>query len=244
MFDYNLGKYRLSLLDKSNKEELKNVQKLRYNDLLKEFNPKLPSDGIDDDGYDELSDSLIVTEIETGGLVGTYRLASYETGLDKLLTEEEFDLSKLKDGKDKILELGRAVVKKEYRDGSVINILWSGLFQYAILNNYRYLLGTCSLHGTDPSIHKETLSYLNKYSLFEKDIRSVKNSFEYDNLDIDKKEIEKTMPGLLKAYLRIGAKVSHNGYIDYNFNSCDVLTIVDTKKIDQKYIDFYTRKFK
>ena len=52
------------------------------------------------------------------------------------------------------------------------------------------------------------------------------------------------MPSLLKAYLRLGAKVSRNGYIDYDFNSCDVLIIVDTKNADQRYIDFYSRMLK
>ena len=165
MFDYKLGKYRLRLLDKNNDEELKAVQRLRYNDLLKEFNDELDDNGIDDDHYDKYSDSLIVIDEEENLLVGTYRLASYETGLNKLLLEDEFVILTLKNQKEKILELGRAVVKKEYRSGAVINILWFGLFQYSKMFNYRYLIGTCSLHGTDPSIYVSTLSYLNKYSL-------------------------------------------------------------------------------
>ncbi|MBP5407762.1 MAG: GNAT family N-acetyltransferase, partial [Bacilli bacterium] len=87
MFDYKLGKYRLRLLDKNNDEELKAVQRLRYNDLLKEFNDELDNNGIDDDHYDKYSDSLIVIDEEENLLVGTYRLASYETGLNKLLLE-------------------------------------------------------------------------------------------------------------------------------------------------------------
>ena len=64
MFDYKLGKYRLRLLDKNNDEELKAVQRLRYNDLLKEFNDELDNNGIDDDHYDKYSDSLIVIDEE------------------------------------------------------------------------------------------------------------------------------------------------------------------------------------
>ena len=244
MFDYKLGKYRLRLLDKNNLDELKTIQRLRYNDLLKEFNDELDDNGLDDDHYDMYSDSLVVIDEENNVLVGTYRLASYETGLNKLLLEDEFDISELKKQKDKILELGRAVVKKEYRSGAVINILWFGLFQYSKMFNYRYLIGTCSLYGTDPSQYINTLSYLNKYSLSEFDIRSIKNSYEYYNEDIDKIDAEKQMPSLLKAYLRLGAKVSRNGYIDYDFNSCDVLIIVDTKNANQRYIDFYSRILK
>lgn len=244
MFNFKIGKYRLRLLDKNNKEELQAVQRLRYDDLLKEFNTGLEDGGIDDDHYDQYSDSLIVIDEDTDTLVGTYRLASYETGLNKLLLEEEFDITPLKKQKDKILELGRAVVKKEYRSGSVINILWFGLFQYSKQFNYRYLIGTCSMHGTNPSEYSVTLSYLNKYCLSEYNIRSIKNSYEYYNLEIDAKEAEKQIPSLLKAYLKLGAKVSNNGYIDYSFNSCDVLIIVDTKNANQRYINFYTRMAK
>lgn len=243
-FKYDLGKYILRILDKNNKKELEEVQRLRYNDLLKEFNPSLPDNGIDDDGYDKYAESLIVLDKEKGIIVGTYRLASTETGASKLLMEGEFDISSLKETNDKILELGRAVVKKEYRDGTVINILWSGIFQFAMVYNYRFLLGTCSLHGTDPTIHSETLSYLRENYVSRYPMMSVKNSFSYPTIPIAKEKVEKEIPSLLKAYLRLGAKVSTNGYIDYDFNSCDVITIVDVKEISPRYIDFYTRKFK
>ena len=243
-FNYVVNQFTLRLLNKNNPEEVKKVQRLRYNDLLKEFNPSLPDDGLDDDGYDQFTDSIIIVDNNNNEIVGTYRLGYYSDKLDKFLMESEFNIDSLKVYKDKVLELGRAVVKKEYRDGTVISLLWSGLIEYALVFDYQYLLGTCSLHGNDPTVHSVTLSYLKKNYLSKFKMYAIKNSFELPDVEIDEKQAERDLPKLLKAYLRLGAKISQNGYIDYEFNSCDVITLVDIKEIDPRYVEFYTRKLK
>ena len=47
---------------------------------------------------------------------------------------------------------------------------------------------------------------------------------------------EAGMPGLLRAYLKLGSKVSRNGYIDYDFNSCDVMTVMDRLNMNERYV--------
>ena len=51
--EFNYKNYHIRMLDKNNKQELIEVQKLRYDYLLKEFNSELPEDGLDEDGYDK-----------------------------------------------------------------------------------------------------------------------------------------------------------------------------------------------
>ncbi len=41
--------------------------------------------------------------------------------------------------------------------------------------------------------------------------------------------------GLLKAYLKTGARVSRNGFIDRDFNSCDVMIVMDLLHMDDRY---------
>ena len=43
------------------------------------------------------------------------------------------------------------------------------------------------------------------------------------------------MPPLIKAYLRVGAYVGSGAVIDSNFDTTDVLIILDTKKLLKKY---------
>ena len=63
-----------------NEKELREVQKLRYDYLLRDFDEnKNDSSGLDDDGYDEYSESILAIEKKTGRIVGTYRLATLKT---------------------------------------------------------------------------------------------------------------------------------------------------------------------
>lgn len=230
--------YSVRLLDLSNKEELREVQRLRYRYLLREFDEsKNDADGLDDDGYDEFSDSILVTENGTGRIVGTYRLATEDTLCGKpFKSEEEFDISPLKSDPGGIAEAGRAVVHGDHRNGAVIGLLWKGLISYAKERGLRYIIGTCSLHGTDPGKYTDCTSVLNRHYLCEKfDVRAVRHAFEYGTrTDLSLNDTE--VPGLLKAYLRFGAEVSRNGFIDYAFNCCDVMIILDLQKANERIL--------
>ena len=241
MKSFEKGNYLVRLLDKNNKDELRLVQKLRYDYLLKDFDPSLPEDGLDDDGFDEFCDSILVIDKNNGLIVGTYRVATLETMKGhEFKCEEEFDIEPIKKDPDGMVETGRAVVTKDYRNGGVISLLWEGLFRYASENNCRYIIGTASLHGTDYTVHRKCLSYLYHHSLDTKfNIRSKKNSYEYYQ-DEDAKMND--IPSLLKTYLIMGARVSLNGYIDYEFNSCDVLIITDLQNVNQRMLQFVVKQ--
>ncbi len=229
--------YLIRLLDHDNAEELREVQKLRYDFLLKEFDEnKNSSDGLDDDGYDAFSDSILAVEKKSGRIVGTYRVATEETLKGQLYkSEEEFDLSSLRAEPEGILEAGRAVVRADHRAGVVVGLLWLGLISYARDRGLRYLFGTCSLHGTDPDQYTNCTSYLRQHHLCEKfEIRAAHDTFEYGTVK-DLSLAEAHIPGLLKAYLKTGAKVSRNGFIDRDFNCCDVMIVMDRLHMDDRY---------
>ncbi len=235
--------YLVRLLDIGNENDLNEVKKLRYRYLLCEFDEgKADADGTDDDGYDAYSDSIIVTEKKTGAIVGTYRLATKETlkGMP-FKSEEEFDITELKNDPDGIVEAGRAVVHGDHRNGAVIGLLWKALVTYAAERELRYIIGTCSMHGTDPEPYSDCTSVLRRFYLCDRfDIRAKRDTFEYgtkNDVTPDNAEI----PGLLKAYLRFGAKVSKNGFIDREFNSCDVMVVLDRLAMDERILKRFLR---
>ncbi len=230
--------YTLRLLDPDNKEELKEVQRLRYTYLLREFDgEKSDPDGLDNDGYDAYADSIVVTENRTGRIVGTYRLATEDTLRGApFKSEEEFDISPLKKAEGGIVEAGRAVVHGDFRNGAVISLLWKGLISYAKDRGLRYIIGTCSLHGTDPSVYEDCTSVLReKYLCEDFDIRAVREPFEY-GMKTGLSPRDAGIPGLLSAYLRFGAAVSRNGFIDRAFNCCDVMIVLDLRKANDRLI--------
>ena len=241
MKPFEAGDYLVRLLDKNNKEELRLVQKLRFDYLLKDFDPSLPEEGLDDDGFDEYCDSILVIDKKNGAIAGTYRVATLKTmNGHEFKCEEEFDIDNIKADPEGVVETGRAVVHGDYRNGGVISLLWEGLFKYAKENNCRYIIGTASLHGTDPSVHRKCLSVLKaKYIEQKFHIRARKNSYEYyDDTDGTFNDI----PSLLKTYLLFGSRVSSNGYIDYEFNSCDVLIVVDMQNLNERFLKFIVKQ--
>lgn len=248
MKEFIADKFLVKLMDHNNLEEVKKVQTLRYKHLLRDYNPSLPLDGLDDDGYDDYSDSILVIDTQTNEICGTYRVASLKTTKGhKFLTDDEYDIEELKRSGFDFVELGRAVVHPDYRSGYVIQILFLAVYRYMLEHDCKYCLGLCSFHGNDPTIYKNALTYLKRNYLFtDYTIKAVSNTFELDLVEgeLDREKVNNELPGLLKMYLKFGNKVAYNGSIDYSFNSCDVLVIVDIKDIDIRYINHFSKLIK
>ena len=229
--------YLIRLLDHDNIDELREVQKLRYDFLLRDFDEKKCAEGLDDDGFDAFSESILAIDKRNGRIAGTYRVATLRTLQGHpFKSEEEFDISSMRTDPDGIVEAGRAVVHEDYRNGTVIALLWRGLITYAKENHLRYLFGTCSMHGTDPGKYTDCTSFLRERYLCDHfDIRAVHDTFAYGTskgLSMN----EANVPGLLKAYLMMGAKVSQDGFIDYDFNCCDVMIVMDTWNLNERFM--------
>ncbi len=235
------NKYVLGLADKS---EIEEVQKLRYDELLLDFDNSKNANGLDASEYDNFCDHLIVKDVETGKIVGTYRLMTNKhlEFKDEFICEEEFDISKLRNSSFNILELGRAVVHKDYRQGTVIKLLWSGIMDYARMHNVRYLFGTASFHGVDPEPYKNAFSKLYYNNLVDDSVMctaktpsTLLNPLSESELDLQKAKAE--MPSLVKGYLAMGCKVGNGTYIDYSFNSIDVMIILDLENMNTAYFN-------
>lgn len=229
-------------------EEKTQAYKLRYRSLILDYDKdKVSVDGLDKDEYDDACDHLIAIDINTQEIVGTYRLIRKEhvakTGM--FLTEKEFNIDNIK-GKDyDILEIGRAVVKEEYRNGMVIGLLWKAVIRYALAVKVRFLFGTASFHGTDPNLYKHSFSCLHYNHLSNPEIRTFARANSRCNLDLllekdtDLTIAKKEMPPLVKGYLNIWATIGEGAYIDIFFKSIDVLILLEIDKINPRYLKRY-----
>ena len=193
MKEFNVEKFKIRLKDKTNKEEVEKVQRLRYLYLLKDYNPSLPAEGVDADGYDDVSDSILVIDTEKDVIAGTYRVATNDTiNGHKFLTEDEYDIHELIESGERFLELGRAVVHVDYRNGFVIQLLLLAIYHYATEHNCKYYIGLCSFHGVDPSIYDHGFSFLARdYSFKKYNITACNNAFDLHFIDDDKIDILK-----------------------------------------------------
>jgi putative hemolysin len=233
------------------KSELKQAQALRYSVFYKEkkakptFTKKIIK--LDYDKIDKYADHLIVLDKKNtkNKIVGTYRLIRGDVAklFGGYYSSSEFNLINISNNyKDKhILELGRSCIHQDYRNGSIMNLLWKAIAEYVKLYDIKILLGCASFSGTEPTKYSDELSYLRQnfclpehlsVESFDKNIYPVYKLKENNSNQL---RIFAKLPPLLKGYLRIGGKVSHNFYVDHNFNTIDLCVVVNTSDIDEKY---------
>jgi putative hemolysin len=137
----------------------------------------------------------------------------------------------------RLLELGRSCVEAEYRGGTAMLHLWSGLAKYVADHDIDILFGVASFHGTDIGALKQALSFLYHNHLAPEDVRvrAVADHFQPMDLlppdQIDRKEAVVQIPALIKGYLRLGGTVGDGAFIDHAFNTTDVCLIMDTARM-------------
>ena len=235
------------------KSELKKAQALRYSVFYKE-KKAIPTISkkilrLDYDKVDKFADHLIVIDKNSKNIknkiVGTYRLLRGDIAAHcgGFYTSSEFDLSKVLNSYkiNQILELGRSCVHQDYRNGTIVNLLWKAIANYVKSYDIKILLGCASFHGTDVMKFTNELSYLRKnFSLSDElSVKSLDTKIYPAYTEINSKTNDLRtfvkLPPLIKGYLRIGGKVSHDCFVDYKFNTIDLCVIVKTDNIDEKY---------
>ena len=217
------------------KKDIKEVQKLRYKVFAKEMGAKIPG-RIDKDIYDDFCEHLIIRDAFNGKVVGTYRVLTQENKrkIGRFYTESEFKLNKLITDNESVVELGRACVHKDYRNGAVIISLWSELGKFMKANNYEKMIGCSSISLLDGGQYaSDVYNYLSIQNKINYNY-GIEPKRSFDVLKYSKKQ-NVQLPSLLKGYIRIGAEVCGNPAYDENFRTADFFTLFDINKINEKY---------
>tara|TARA_B100000989_G_scaffold297728_1_gene284474 strand:- start:1315 stop:2130 length:816 start_codon:yes stop_codon:yes gene_type:complete len=225
---------------------IKNAQKLRFNTFFKESSVNNSDCYLDSDKYDKFCDHLVVIDksVSSYYVVGTYRLMvnSTNNSQENFYTETEFDLYNLKKLDLKILEVGRSCVHKNYRDGKIIRLLWKGLSTYIKKAKVDLIIGCASFQCSNTDKIENQLSFLkNFYSAPKKYLTFALKSkrAKWKNIDITKipkSKIFKSLPPLIKAYLRVGAWVGDGAVFDPYFKTIDICIILKSDKIEARYL--------
>ena len=231
-----------------NQLEIEKALALRFEVFNLEMNEGLEESlatGKDRDEYDLYCDHLIVLDrTKDDKIVGTYRLlrGSIARANIGFYSENEFNLAALDNLPGEVAEIGRICVHKDYRDGSVISMLWIGLGNYMNQFNVRYLSGCASLHTTDPQDASEMYACMKAKDMMAEEkyhvepLESHKLEGFNANLEIqDVKATYKKMPALLKGYVRAGSRFCSEPAIDREFGTIDFYIIFDKTEVDKRY---------
>ena len=216
------------------------IQRLRFEVFNVELREGLDASfatGLDQDHFDAACHHLMVTDVRSGQVVGTYRMqtrAMAQAGAG-WYTASEFDLSRLPDVLlDSAVETGRACVVKEHRNGRVLNHLWRGLASYLSHNHKRYLFGCCSLTSQDPRLAKQTYDFLAGHDMLRYDL-VVRTLREYQCYPADftaERNTSVKLPPLFASYMKLGARIIGDPALDRHFKTIDYLAWLDIADLE------------
>lgn len=230
-----------------NREEVEQTLALRYEVFNTELGEGLPESAEtqkDRDKYDDHCDHLIVVDRARNDLiVGTYRILRTSVARQGIgfYSDNEFDLSYIYNLDDEVAELGRACVHLDYRDGSVLPLLWAGLAWYVQKFNCRYMMGCGSIHSTDPALASRIYAYFREKKWLSEEFQ-VQPTADYrmEGFDpnatlTDSTAVGAEVPALIKGYVRAGAKIGSTPALDKVFKTTDFFILFDSQKVEERY---------
>ncbi len=246
--------YDLSLA--SDPSDIAAAQRLRYEVFVEE----LGGDGdlVDHaarreiDGFDGVCDHLILRDLTRrpgADVVGVYRLLTGDRAraAGGFYSAAEYDLSPLLASGRRLLELGRSCLHRDHRGGAAMYHLWTGLADYVERHRIELMFGTASFHGTDIDRLAEPLSLLHHRYLAPPELRvkarppAAADMALLPDDGIDRVRAMRSVPALIKAYLRLGGMVGEGAWIDRRFNTVDICLLMDTARLSSRARAIYGR---
>ncbi|HWQ94798.1 MAG TPA: GNAT family N-acyltransferase [Gammaproteobacteria bacterium] len=230
-------------------DEVRAAQRLRYQVFVEEMGADLgdPKTAIEQDDFDPYCQHLLVRDaVQNDRVIGCYRiLTDVEAArAGGYYSQTEFDLSQILNLPGRFMEVGRACVHTDYRNGAAVSLLWQGLARFMIMHKFDYLMG-CN------SISLETgVDYVaNLYSSLSKNYLSFPEQRVYPHLplfntppDVTRSETQVAIPPLLKAYLRMGAVICGEPAWDPQFNVADLFVLLAVQRIHPRYVRHFVER--
>ena len=235
------------------------AQRLRYGVFVEEMGGDGPlvdhAGRFERDNFDPLCDQMVLVDTRRDAaaldhVVGVYRLLPGDrlAAAERFYTEGEFDISVLKSGGRRILELGRSCVHRDYRGGTAMFHLWNALSDYVQSRGIEVLFGTASFHGTDVAALAMPLSWLHHHHLAPPDLRVRALPEHFRTMDLlgpealKRREAMLAVPALIKAYLRLCGFVGEGAFVDHAFRTVDVCLVMDTRRMSLRHLAYYVRR--
>lgn len=217
---------------------LREAQALRYQVFSNEYGAQLQGadSELDRDDYDSHCSHIGVRDLDSGELVATTRLLDSLAArrLGTFYSENEFSLQGLAELDAPILEIGRTCVHPAYRNGATIAVLWSELAEAMNQGGYRYLMGCASIPMRDGGIQAQAIMQRlrERYLCTELLHASPKNPLPALELP---ENVTAQVPALLKAYMRLGAKICGEPCWDPHFQTADVFILLKRDELCPRY---------
>jgi putative hemolysin len=223
-------------------DEVREAQRLRYLVFAGEMGAQLKSPlvGHDIDLFDDFCEHLIVRDLKSRMVIGTYRVLTPAQAkrVGGFYTETEFDLIRLRAWRERMVELGRSCVHPEHRHGGVIMALWGALAEFMVRNHLDMMVGCASI----PMCHQGVMDSDSAASIWLKlkdqylapiDLQVRPRLPLPIRLQVPLAHAEP--PALIKGYLRLGAKIMGAPAWDPDFNTADLPMVMKISDMPRRY---------
>ncbi len=226
----------------TSRRDILRAQRLRHRTFSDEFGIRVGPFGIDRDRFDRHCLHLGVEDQSTGALIGYTRILPDHAAkrLGGFYSNTEFDLENLWHLPGHTVEVGRTCVHPDYRNGATIAVLWAALARYLMSNQVDYLIGCASVSMTDGGVSVASImDKLRQRHLTDEALR-VHPRLPVPDAATDGQA--PAMPPLLKAYVRMGAKIAGEPCWDPDFNCADLFILMEVSKMSPRYRDHFLAK--
>ena len=226
--------------------DVRAAQRLRFDVFAREMGARLETSanaahpGHDIDLYDEYCEHLLVRDGLTREVVGTYRVLTPAQAqrVGSTYADAEFDLTRLRALRPRMVELGRSCVHQNYRHGGVIMSLGAAVFKFIERNGFESMIGCASI----PMLHERNTGGDAAASIWARLRQTHLAPIEHQvfprrALPLERFDATQDIapPALVKGYLRLGAKVLGPPSWDPVFNSADLPIMARLEDLPERY---------
>ena len=223
-------------------DEVREAQQLRFNVFAKEMGAWLKESipGHDIDLFDDFCEHLLIRDELTHDVIGTYRVLTPAQAkrIGSTYSDLEFDLTRLRPYRERMVELGRSCVHADHRHGGVIMALWGALAEFMVRNKLDVMIGCASI----PMLHQGVVSGEVAASIWHQlkqtHLAGIENQVTPRlALPVEQWEVNTAFepPALIKGYLRLGAKVLGAPAWDPDFNTADLPMLMKINDMPPRY---------
>lgn len=236
------GRSRIEVSWARHLDEIRAAQRLRHEVFSGEMGARLASTvpGHDVDLFDDYCEHLVVRDLDSQEVIGTYRVLTpgQAKRIGSTYSDLEFDLTRLRALRERMVELGRSCVHPDHRQGGVIMALWGALAEFMLRNQLDTMIGCASI----PMMHNGVVSGDVAASIWRQVKQTHLAPIEHQvwpRLPLPVDELDTTLdvepPALIKGYLRLGAKVLGAPAWDPDFNSADLPMLMRIEDLPSRY---------
>jgi putative hemolysin len=214
------------------------AQRLRFRVFADEMGARIRgrAPGRDADMFDPWCEHLIVRDTASDEVVGTCRILTAERAkrIGTFCSETHFDLTRLAAYKPHTVEIGRACIHPDYRNGTTIALLWRGVATFMRERGFGSLIGCAPISMSDGGAHAvRVYRHLAPRHLapIEHQVRPRHVLIERDGPGEAVDGPAPRVPTLLRRYLRLGAWIGGEPSWDPDFNTADLFLFMPLPRV-------------